>query len=158
MEIKDKSSIIMFIFCFQIIFQFQFLTINSILLNSIIRLGDNPFRYSHFSFSTDGDMIVDSGSYPITNERRFYGIKKDGRGYFSDSSGNKIYQTSMTLSSSGGRVEGQSCIIKLHSTSSSIFGKEFLFGVSKAGSDTFKTEFYDLNERNSYSFNTLAIF
>ncbi len=59
------------------------------ILNNIIRLGDFPFRYSHFSFNSDGDMIVDSESYPPTQERRFFGLKKNGQFYFTDSN-NKL--------------------------------------------------------------------
>ena len=53
-------------------------------LNKIIPLGVNNssnFRYSHFSFSSNGDMIVDSSSYPETKERRFFGLKKNGQFY-----------------------------------------------------------------------------
>ena len=46
------------------------------LLNNIIRLGGNNFRYSHFNFNSNGDMIIDSESYPISKERRFFGLKK----------------------------------------------------------------------------------
>ena len=58
-------------------------------LNNIIRLGDNPFRYSHFNFNSDGDMIIDTESYPVSKERRFFGLKKNGQ-FFSTSSNNQL--------------------------------------------------------------------
>ena len=159
MVIKNKSSIIFLFTFFLIIFQFQFFSINSSLLNHIIKLGDNPFRYNQFSFNSEGDMILNTGAYPIQKERKFFGIKKNGRGYFSDNAGNNIYQISMSSDSTPpkGRIEGESCFIKLNSTNSTIFGKELILGVSKDGDDT-RTEFYDLNERKLYGCNTLDIF
>ena len=59
-----------------IIFQSIKLIFSETLLNNIIRLGDGGFGYNHFSFNSDGDMIIDSEAYPISNERRFFGLKK----------------------------------------------------------------------------------
>ena len=55
---------------------------NSQLLNNIIRLADNPYRYNHISFNAEGDMVLDIESYPVTKIRKFYGIKKNGRAFF----------------------------------------------------------------------------
>ena len=61
-----------------IIFQSIKFVFSEPLLNNIIRLGDEDFGYNHFSFNSDGDMIIDSEAYPISNERRFFGLKKMG--------------------------------------------------------------------------------
>ena len=77
-----------YIYCFiyiLIIFQSIKLILSEPLLNNIIRLGDEGFGYNHFSFNSNGDMIIDSESYPVSNERRFFGLKKNGRFYFKDS-------------------------------------------------------------------------
>ena len=61
----------------QVLIVFQSITIsNFLLLNKIIELGGDKFRYSRFSFYSNGDMIVDTSCYPITNNRSFYGLKK----------------------------------------------------------------------------------
>ena len=77
-----------YIYCFIyifIIFQSIKFIFSEPLLNNIIRLGDEGFGYNHFSFNSNGDMIIDSEAYPISNERRFFGLKKNGRFYFKDS-------------------------------------------------------------------------
>ena len=53
-------------------------------LNRIIRLGEDGFRYSRFSFNSKGDMIIDISSYPKSNERKFFGLKKNGKYCFQD--------------------------------------------------------------------------
>ena len=46
-------------------------------IDNIINLGGKNFKYSHFSFSSEGDMIIDTHQYPVENtERRFFGLKK----------------------------------------------------------------------------------
>ena len=78
---------------FYIKFLFILQSINIVipnLLNNIIQLGGEKFRYSHFSFNSNGDMIVDTSSFPITKERRFYGLKKNGRLYFNDTIINQL--------------------------------------------------------------------
>ena len=56
----------------------------NVLINNIIELGGEGFRFSHFSLNSKGDMIIDTTSFPGNNERRFYGIKRNGRPYFFD--------------------------------------------------------------------------
>ena len=67
---------------------FLFLLINFALpklLNNIIRLGDSSFKYTHFSFNSNEDMIIDISSYPVSSERRFFGLKKNERFFFKES-------------------------------------------------------------------------
>ena len=66
-------------------FLFIFLSIslvNPSSINKVIRLGDNDFRYINFNYFSNGDMIVDTSAYPISQERRFFGLKTNGRFYF----------------------------------------------------------------------------
>ena len=72
-------------FYFYINLFFVFLSINIVitkLLNNIIELGGEDFTYIHFSFKSNGDMIVDIHSYPLSNIRRFYGLSKNGKFFF----------------------------------------------------------------------------
>ena len=149
---------IQLLFFFQIIFQLQILFSYSQLLNRIIRLADNPYRYNHFSFNSDGDMIIDIESYPVTKIRKFFGVTKNGKEYFTDSKGKKTHFSSMSFSYDNGRVEGESCFIKVQSTNPNSLGKEFLFGVSKSESNTYKTEVYDFKDNFAYNFGTNEFF
>ena len=54
------------------------------LIDNIIQLGDENFRFNHFSLNSKGDMIIDTTAYPGNNERRFFGLKKNGKPYFYD--------------------------------------------------------------------------
>ena len=128
MDIQIKIKITFYIF-FHIFFQSILIPVKSQLLNSIIRLAEDPYRYNHFSFTSEGDMIIDTESFPITNIRKFYGIKKNGREYFNDSSGNTTFNFCMEFDYQIGRLEGESIIIKMKSTNLNINGKEFLLGM-----------------------------
>ena len=144
--------IIILVVSFTLLLTFQFFQVNSELLNNVIRLGDHPYRYTHFSFNSDGDLIIDIEGYPSTKERRFYGIKKNGNGYFSNSDGSPNYKGKLSVQYTDGRVEGESCFIKMQSTSSSYKGSELLLGISKDEYGVFKTEFYDLKAGYTYNY------
>ena len=90
----------------------------NLILNNIIELGGDNFRYSHFCFNSNEDMIIDSSSYPISSERIFFGLKKNGSFYFKD-----IY-FSMFIENNKGRIEGESCFIKLTNNNNEDDGKE----------------------------------
>ena len=138
---------------FIIALAFQIIPIKSQIIDNIIRLAPNPYRYNHISFNSEGDMVIDIESYPLENNRKFYGIKKNGREFFTDSNGIKTYFHSMELYLTG-RVEGESCFIKVQSTDSKIFGKELLFGVSKSESNTYKIEIYNLSDSSVINYMT----
>ena len=157
MKILHSDKILIYPF-FIIIFLFKFCFTSSKILNKIIRLGDNPFRYNHFSFTEAGDMFVDTEDFPSSKIRKFFAIKKDGTGYFSYPSGNRVYQTSMTLNYEKGRIEGESCFVKTKSSYPPWNGREFLFGVSIAAKNDYRTEFYDIFNSKVYSDKTKDLF
>ena len=73
----------------QILLIFQIIKIINSEIDNIIRLGDKDFRFVHFSTNLEGDMIVDtstSSDSSYKNERRFFGLKKNGRFYFKNNS------------------------------------------------------------------------
>ena len=123
--------------------------LSDIQLDKIISLGGNQFKYSHFSFNSNGDMIIDSSTYPQTNERRFFGLKNNGRYYFNDSINDEFGYYSINASHSVGRIEGESCIIQLTSSQSEFNGRELLCGISK-DDDTYEYyyEIYNLESKN----------
>ena len=124
-------------------------------LNNIIRLGDKPFRYSHFSFNSNGDMIVDSESYPPTQERRFFGLKKNGQFYFTSNNQLTPY-LSLHAENNSRRIEGESKFIKLTSSNDKYNGKELLCGISKY--QGYYVEFYNLNYKNISKYKTDTMF
>ena len=133
---------------FALLFYTNFLFSNSQILNNIIRLGDNPYIYNHFSHNEKGDLIIDTESNPKTNVRLFFGMKKNGKEYYIDNKGNKNYHFSITAEYKEGRVESESCFIKVKSDIPNLNRKELLLGISKIGLYNYKTEFYDLNDVN----------
>ena len=145
MKILNQENIILFIFL-EFIFQFQIFPVQTKILNKIIRLAGNPYRYNHFSFNIIITQIIPMVIYLQIQKHThkqsielFYGIKKNGRPYFSDGNGNPIYQIALEFQYIDGRVEGESCFIKVESTIASIRGKEFICGVPKADDSKYKT-------------------
>ena len=127
------------------------------LLNNIIQLGGEKFRYSHFSFNSNGDMIIDTSAFPVTNKRNFYGLQKNGRFYFNDIN-NNIF--SMTVDHTKGKLEGESYFIKLTSSNSNFHGRELIIGISKNKDDDsqFYAEIYNLKNKNFTKYLTTSMF
>jgi hypothetical protein len=66
--------------------------IKSYSLNDIIIVGEKNFRYVNFASTPKGEMFFLTSSDKINKGRIFYGINKDGTGYFEDSKNNtKIF-------------------------------------------------------------------
>ena len=148
---------IYFIF-FIFIFQLLFLKLNSQILNRIISLGNHPYRYNHFSFNSNGDMIVDTGVYPPTLARKFFGIKKDGRKLFL---GGEDYFSYLEIPNSEGRIEGESFFVKVKKNYLLGYNwEEYLVGISRVSNNKFSTEFYNLDNgkfKSSYNFKSKDI-
>ena len=124
----------------------------SLLIDNIIRFGSRDFRFCHFSFNSDGDMIIDTSSYPISSNRQFFGIKQNGHFCFKDADDEETPFSSITVGRTYGRIEGESYFIKLTSNNINIHGKELIFGISKNYPDTSQSiymEFYNLTDKTS---------
>ena len=50
--------------------------------NNIIIVGEISFRYLNFITFSNKDMVLETSSFPTSNKRIFYGLKKNGRYYF----------------------------------------------------------------------------
>ena len=116
----------------------------------IIRLGNKYFRFVHFSSNLNGDMIIDTSAYPIVDgdstykERRFYGLKKNGRFYFKDDNNKETPFASIFMENA--KTYSESCFIQL---SNSDDNKEYLLSVSSLSG--YYAELYDLENLNSTS-------
>ena len=152
----DKNKIIQNICAF--LFMFLYFETNSQILNKVIRLGDHPFRYIQFSFNSEGNMFIYTGPNPINSQRNFFGIKKDGKGYFINEYNMEDYHSHIEIPNSDGRIGGESCFIKAKNNSD---WEEYLIGISKLDTDKYETEFYNLNNRKAkyeYNYKTKYIF
>ena len=136
-----------FYFCFLKHFLFLFLSRNFVNLssiNKIIRIGDHNFRYIHFSYFSNGDMIIDTSAYPISQERRFFGLKTNGRFFFDNE---ETPYCSINVDHDKGRIEGESYRITIKSDNIDYNGKEVILGISKAADEVHYVEIYDLDNK-----------
>ena len=103
-------------------------------------------------------MVIDSGA-TSRNERKFYGLKKNGRFYFNNPNYELGY-FSMNVQNEKPRYEGESFFIKLTSNNNEIHGKELLLGVSKntGGDSGYFTEIYNFEYNNYTKYLTYDIF
>ena len=102
-------------------------------LNNIIFIGNSKFRYINFASYSNGDMIIETTSYPATATRMFYGLKKNGRPFFKDNQKETPYYIINVTGQENkhyGKYEAASLIIK-SSENGSGNGKEYYFSISK---------------------------
>ena len=134
----------------KILLIFQIINFINSEINKIIRLGDEDFRYVHFSTNLNGDMIVDtstSSDSPYKNERRFFGLKKNGRFYFKNNSPFlSFYETIYNA-----KISPESCFIQI-STDDENNGKEYLFSMSKSGGSVDIYDFEQESVSSSYQY------
>ena len=104
------------------------------IINNIIYLGGENFRYNHFSLNSKGDMIIDTTAFPGNKERRFFGLKKNGRPYFYDENNFETPYRSLYASNleniNQQKVEGESSFIIISKRNDSII-EEYLMSFSK---------------------------
>ena len=72
-------------------------------------------------------MIIDSESYPYTNERRFFWLKKNGKFYFNDSNNHSTPYYSLYVYEGIYLIEDESNFIKITSINSEFNGRELSF-------------------------------
>ena len=110
-------------------------------LNNIIFIGDKYYRYINFATYSNGDMVVETTS--SQPKRIFYGIKRNGRPYFTNKTDNTetsyyyIYFTDENIE----RYESDGIIIK------PIDENEYYFSVSGNASNA---EIFDFNNEIIY--------
>ena len=107
-------------------------------LNNIITIGDYDYRYVNFASYSNGDMVVETTSFPGKSERKFYGIKSNGRPLFTKSSKETPYYNK-DVGDTKGHFEAQSIIVKTSDN------KELFFSISK--SECY-AEIFDLQNDN----------
>ena len=102
--------------------------------NNFININISYLRYSEFASYSNGDMILETNSYPYNDLRFFIGFKKNGREFFRDSNTNKYsYFHSMNISHyinpsiNAVRYESKNIVIKLSGSNNK---NEYLISLS----------------------------
>ena len=126
-------------------------------LNNIIMIGGLSYRYINFGTYSNGDMVVETTCYPAKSQRYFYGLKKNGRPFFTnkttqDETPYNLIETK-EFSYSGGLYEAESIIIK-SSEDGDGNGKEYFLNIGKLDCSV---ELYDL-EKNTFYYKSLKKF
>ena len=87
-------------------------------INNIIYLSGSGYTYINMVTTKNDDLIIIISAYPGSNERLFYGITQEGRGYFIKNNQER-YDYSFTLASSTTilRFESETFMVKLKSSS-----------------------------------------
>ena len=121
-------------------------------VDTIIRIGEETYRFFQFSTNLNGDMIIDlssnSSNSSIYTIRRFYGLKKNGRFYFNE---NNMETPFFSLSSSINKAKLNSVSYFIQLSGTDYYGKECIFSLSNGVSTV---DFYDLDNKvitSSYS-------
>ncbi len=128
-------------------------------LNNIIQIGDLNFRYINFATFSNGDMVVETTSYPCGETRMFYGIKNNGRGFFNDNSKAKkinfysIKAKEQPLNVGKCKFESEIFIAKINEGINK--GKEYLVSFSKGNQ---YTELYLFDENKINQIQTSSLF
>ena len=95
-------------------------------LNNIIIIGDEYYRYINFGTFSNGDMMIETNSYPAKRKRMLYGLKQNGRPLFIVGSIESSHYSLNFTGENEGKFESEAVIIK-----STYNYKEFFFSVSK---------------------------
>ena len=113
-------------------------------LNNIIQIGPLNYRYINFASYSNGDMVVETTAFPGENKRYFYGLKNDGRPFFTDKNTHEETPRYVieTNSQNKNKYESQAIIIK-SSENGDDNGKEYFLSVSKL--DAY-AELFDFNK------------
>ena len=113
-------------------------------VDNIIRIGEETYRYFQFSTNLNGDMIIDLSSdstdSSIFTVRKFYGLKNNGRFYFTQNNEETPFFSLTSTITTYRKVNSVSYFIQL--SGDNYYGKECIFSLSKGSS---VVDLYDLD-------------
>ena len=90
--IKTKNNYLLIFF---ILLSSAVYIIKSYNLNNILVFDSNHFRSGAFAYNSKGDMVIE---YSYHNYRLFYGLKKNGKGFFLNNNKETVFKE-LTFSS-----------------------------------------------------------
>ena len=114
--------------------QFSTLKEQAQCLNNIIVIGEKDFRYINFASYSNETMVIETTKIPKTNERKFFGITREGRPFFRD----EEYFYTMTVSGTAGNFEALGIIITFPSNN-----REYFISISKLDCNAELVDFYN---------------
>ncbi len=109
-------------------------------LTNIIPLGGSNYRYLNSVITSEGDLIILTTNYPITSERFFFGLKKNGHFYFNEKENESPFYSLYVPEENKERFEGNIWEIKINND-------EYIFGISYGN---YNAELYDFNKNLIY--------
>ena len=114
-------------------------------LNNIIYFGEMSYNYINIETSENDDLLAEVSYYPKTNNRYFYGLTKEGKGFFKrNNEVTAFYKIELKDPNNKGRFESEIFSFKLDSSKDD---KIYLLSLSKG--DQY-VEIYDFYNDNSY--------
>ena len=113
-------------------------------LNNIVLVSPGSFKYIDITTTLKGDLLIESSSQNEKYIRYFYGLKKDGKGYYKDKIINKDINN-YSITSSTERYQSFIFTIKLNDTEND---NEYLVSITKDASRNI--ELYDFNDDTIY--------
>ena len=107
-------------------------------LNNFMNLEISYLRYVNFASYSNGDMILQSGAFPSTQDRYFIGFKNNGRAFFINNETKKSnYYYGFKFKNSDNSIikyESQNIIIKISGKENNKM-EEYLLSISKENSN-----------------------
>ena len=108
--------------------------------NNILPVSYHDYIYVDIIIMSNGDLLIETSSYPEENKRIFYGLKKNGRPYFIDK--DTLKETpNYSIDTSKRRFESFISNIKLNGTNEN---KEYIISIPKED-DNFELYNFDNN-------------
>ena len=115
-------------------------------LTNIIKIGTNTSRYINFATTDNGDMIVETSTYPGSSERIFYGLKSNGRGFLYDPQTKKEFYFCLFYPNNNMRFESAVSTVKFSNNNNN---NDSLYIISFGKGNCF-TEIYDFKNHTVY--------
>ena len=123
-------------------------------LTNIIQVGPPNYHYINLITTENGDLIYSASCFPNNNNRIFFGLTKEGRGYFyKDNKRTEFNTITLNDEKNIGRFEFEIFPFKLFNSSTD--NNEYLMTVSKSNQ---YLEIYDLKQTKSYFISLIDAF
>ena len=120
-------------------------------LNNIIIVGKQNSTFINFAQYSNGDLVILSEDNIGTDNRYFFGIKNNGRPFFTDSYGNEtLYYYTHTQSCVSTDTDREVSVVIINSTK-----EEYILNIQKKGN---YIELFDFNNKITYKKKTLSLF
>ena len=120
--------------------------------NNILPVSTENYSYIDITTMLNGDLLIETSSYPRTQQREFYGLKKNGRPYFKNKENNKEI-ANYSMNTTSGRFESYIFGVKLNGTEDE---SEYLVSMTKDHANNM--ELYDFEKGITYEVNIKNFF